>query len=151
MINEELEQWAAAWNHHVISRPGERHLSPHALFLQGTIEQGQRCLFLDEEDEVGNIEEYGIDWQDLDSQRIRAHHDANNPDDLGQLNPNPFVLNQPEQLSHVDVPDTLSPFATVPQDTEFHHRLQPILNHTHADMESRRLLWIEALMIAQDT
>lgn len=149
MINEEAEQWAAAWNHHIISRTGEHHLSPHALFLQGTIERGQRSLFLVEED-IGNIEEYGVDWHDLDNQRIRAHHDVNNPNEADQPDHSPFILNHPEQLSHVEVPDTSSPFANQLQDEEFHRHLQPILDRTHANMQSRRLLWIESLTIAQD-
>jgi len=149
MINEELEQWAAAWNHHVIGRTGERHLSPHALLLQGTIERGQRSVFLAEED-IGNIEEYGIDWQDLDTGRIRAHHNTNNPNEADQPNSNPFIVNHPEQLSHVDVPETFSPLANQLQDEELYRRLQSILDHAHADMQSRRLLWIEALAIAQD-
>ncbi|KAF8134872.1 hypothetical protein EV363DRAFT_1160056 [Boletus edulis] len=151
MINEELKQWAVTWNHHVISRAGERHLSPHALFIQGTIERGQRSIFLVEED-IGNIDEYGIDWQDLDTRCLRTHHDTNNPnsDEADQPNPNPFVISQPEQLSHVGVPDTFSPLADQLRDEEFQRRLQLLLDRTSADMQSRRLLWIEALAIAQD-
>jgi hypothetical protein len=56
---------------------------------------------------------------------------------------NPFFLNQPDQLSHIEVPDTSCPFNQV-QLQEFWRHLRPLLERT----QSRRLLWIEALAIA---
>lgn len=145
-INDEAEQWAAAWNHHVIGRRGEPHLLPHGMFLYGVIEHGQRSIFPDDNEDVGDIEEYGVDWNDLDNRHIQEHHDANNPDDTGH-GTNPFVHNQPDQLLHIEIPSTSCPF-TQAQLVEFRHRLQPLLDSGRSDMESRRLLWIEALAIA---
>lgn len=153
MINEDAEQWAAAWNAHVIGRRGERHLSPHAMFLQGVLEHGQRTVYpFDDDSNIGDVEEYGIDWQDLDNSRVRTHHDANNSDDSqSDAGPatNPFVLNQPDQLSHVEVPNASCPFTSQAQQDMFDGHLQVLLARAQADMASRRLLWIEALTVAQ--
>ncbi|KAF9237122.1 hypothetical protein BU15DRAFT_88844 [Melanogaster broomeanus] len=151
-INKEAEQWVAAWNHHVIGRRGEHHLSPHAMFLDGVLECGQRSIFVNgDTDDIGEIEEYGIDWNDLDNHQILRHHNNHNPEDTDEHaesgETNPFVLNHPDQLSHVEVPDTSCPFSSEELNT-FHQCLQPLLDHTNSDMQSRRLLWIEALAIA---
>ncbi|KAF8139651.1 hypothetical protein EV363DRAFT_1153561 [Boletus edulis] len=145
-INEEAEQWAATWNCHVIQQRGEHHLSPQAMFLEGVIERGQRSIHLFDNNDIDDINEYGIDWQDLENHHIRFHHDANS-EMHDHHDSNPFVLNQPDQLSHIEVPDTSCPFNQM-QLQEFAHHLQPLLEHTQADMESRRLLWIQALAIA---
>ena len=152
-INEEAEQWAATWNCHVVQQRGERHLSPQAMFLKGVIEHGQRTIHLSDTDDIGDIDinEYGIDWQDLENHHIRSHHDTDGaPIEFDHDHDHsPFVLNQPDQLSHVEVPDASCPLNQT-QQQEFAHRVQPLLEHTQADMDSRRLLWIDALAIAVD-
>ena len=121
------------------------------MFLEGVIEHGQHSIHLSDTNDIGDIDinEYGIDWQDLENHRIRSHHDTNGtPIEFdNDHDGSPFVLNQPDQLSHVEVPDASCPFNQM-QQQEFTLRIQPLLEHTQADMESRRLLWIEALAIA---
>ncbi|KAG0695761.1 hypothetical protein DFH29DRAFT_813842 [Suillus ampliporus] len=43
LINDDADQWAASWNHHVLGRRGEPHRSPHDMFIQGIIEQCNFC------------------------------------------------------------------------------------------------------------
>ncbi|KIK82280.1 hypothetical protein PAXRUDRAFT_154084 [Paxillus rubicundulus Ve08.2h10] len=66
------------------------------MFLHGVLERGQCSIFPDDSEDVSDIEEYGIDWSDLDNCHIQEHHNANNPDDAGHNNDgtNPFVHNQ---------------------------------------------------------
>lgn len=145
MVNNDAGQWAAAWNSHVLGRRGEPHRSPQQMFVQGIIEHGHRSGIPPEDDMVDNIDSYGIDWDDIDNGHLRSHHDTHNsPDDDGT---NPFVSNQPTQLSHVDVPDARCPF-TAEQLQHFRYQIDPLLNQTHPDIHSRRLLWLQAHGVA---
>ncbi|KAG6369381.1 hypothetical protein JVT61DRAFT_14953 [Boletus reticuloceps] len=135
MINDDAEQWAATWNAHIISRRGERHASPHTMFLEGVLEHGQRSIHpFNDDGDIGNIEEYGIDWQALDDHRIRSHHDGHNSDSDVSPIANPFVLNQPEQLSHVEVPNISCPFGSQAQLDVFRDHLQLLLARTQLDI-----------------
>jgi hypothetical protein len=152
LINDDVGQWVASWNHHVLGRRGEPHQSPHDLFIQGVIEHGHRGVFIEsgEDQGVEDIASYGIDWNDLDDRRIRAHHDTRNPEDSDSTNP--FVSNHPDSdLSHVEVPESRCPFADA-QLRSFLSDVQPLLDSSlHIDMHSRRLLWIQALALASFT
>lgn len=82
-INQDIQDWAGAWNNHVMTLPGERSRSPRDMFYFGMIQHGPRGVELaneELEDDVpeDDIEGYGIDWQDLDNPQIRAHHEAAN-------------------------------------------------------------------------
>lgn len=148
MVNEDASQWAAAWNSHVLGRRGEPHRSPQQMFVQGIIEHGHRSGNPgppEDDTVVDNIDSYGIDWDDIDNRHLRSHHDTHNsPDDDGT---NPFVSNQPTQLSNVEVPDARCPF-TAEQLQRFQYQIDPLLNQTHPDTHSRRLLWVQVLAVA---
>ncbi|KAG1786235.1 hypothetical protein EV424DRAFT_1326444 [Suillus variegatus] len=152
LINDDVGQWVASWNRHVLGRRGEPHQSPHDLFIQGVVEYGHRGVFIEsgEDQGVEDIASYGIDWNDLDDRRIRAHHDTRNPEDGDSTNP--FVSNHPDSdLSHVEVPESRCPFADA-QLQSFLSNVQPLLDSSlHIDMHSRRLLWIQTLALASST
>lgn len=91
-INCDAEQWAASWNHHVVSRRGDRHMTPAQMYIQGIARHGQRGVLpptgpiLEPEIDVNrssdeDYADYGIDWTEMDQSRIRAHHDTYNLDD----------------------------------------------------------------------
>lgn len=147
LINEDAETWAASWNQHVLSRRGESHQSPHTLFLQGIMEYGQRGILFGNDDnlEGDEIDNYGIDWTDLDNHHIRAHHDVHNTNDGDPTNP--FVSNQPDHLSHVEVLSSACPF-TEPQLTLFDTQIEPFFP-LGADLEHRHLLWVTGLDLAK--
>lgn len=118
IINHEALEWANSWNSHVISLPDQRNATPHALRFFSILQGGGRGI-----DAEGNvlagyepladdlredeIEEYGIDWNAYDDQRVQAHHSLNNH--LDHLAHNPFVAHWPEEHNIVDVDVPSSP------------------------------------------
>ncbi|KAJ7220460.1 hypothetical protein GGX14DRAFT_559247 [Mycena pura] len=64
------------------------------------------------DDGVDDLDTYGIDWEELHSADIMAHHMEHNADqelDPGALE-NPFSNDGPHKLSHVEVQEPLCPF-----------------------------------------
>lgn len=93
-------------------------------------------------------DEYSIDWDDIDDNRVREHHRQANttveePDPLA----NPFVAHTPERMSHVGVDDPCCPFneAGVSRLDAFVVSL-PYRNNI--DTSSRVQLWISTLQFA---
>ena len=85
-INQDIADWIGAWNNHVMTITGQYSRSPCDMFFFGLIEDGPRGLGMaadgdnseDEDIADNDIAGYGIDWEDLEDARIRAHHDAAN-------------------------------------------------------------------------
>ncbi|KAF6740948.1 hypothetical protein DFP72DRAFT_995989 [Ephemerocybe angulata] len=150
-INIDIQAWIQVWNNHTISRRGQSHLSPNTLYARGTLERGQRGLFLGED--IGDIEAYGVDWADYDRADIRNHQEANNEhegDEDDEDRHNPFVLQTPTRMSHVEVADPRCPFQSPDDVDALDIALRALPFSSSADMGARRLLWIEALRIATD-
>jgi hypothetical protein len=110
------------------------------MYVHGMVTNGIWSVYLDYED--GNHEEYGIDWEDMDRPAIRCHHDTFNLE-----NGNPFVVNHPDHLSHVEVPDAQCHF-DAHQLYPFNTELQNLPTILFTDMHSHRLTWINALALA---
>lgn len=144
-INSDAQTWANTWNHHTLARRNESHQSPHNMFLHGTIQNGHRGIQVDETIDDEDYDAFGIDWDDLDNDCMRQHHEEFNSDDGDPSNP--FLTNQPDHLSHIEVPDARCPF-TLEQLSIFDAQVSALPVLAHHDMISRRLLWIEALNIA---
>lgn len=143
-INADAMAWTSTWNSHVLSRRSQLHQSPQDMYVQGMVTNGVRGVQL--EHQGINPEEYGIDWEELDQRRIRQHHDDFNPENHAE-NENPFVVNHPNRLSHVEVPDLHCPF-----DAErlliFDAEIWNLPTTLSTDMHSHRLTWIHALELA---
>ncbi|RDX43182.1 hypothetical protein K466DRAFT_505052 [Polyporus arcularius HHB13444] len=146
-INRDAEQWAAAWNQHTIARRGERHLSPTQMYVRGTAVHGRRGVYPEDvtrEADPASDEhyaDYGIDWDDIERQRIRDHHDRYNQDDGDATNP--FLTDRPGHLSHIEVPDSQCPFG-VGQVRDLDMYLAQLPCYARATMESCLELWIAA-------
>lgn len=144
-INHDAEQWTAVWNMHLL---GNRHLSPSQMYLHGVIQNGYRGIFPNaEQGETENpaeadYMEYGIDWEALQTRHIRAHHDEHNADDG---NPhNPFLVNHPEHLSHVEVKDTNCPLSPEQLSAlNVHLTMSPF--YERRSMEACLGLWVAAM------
>ncbi|KAF8913129.1 hypothetical protein CPB84DRAFT_1812055 [Gymnopilus junonius] len=148
-INADATAWTATWNSHTMSRRGQSHQSPEQMYVHGIVTNGVRGVHLDHEDAVnGNLAEYGIDWEELDRPAIHRHHDAFNPGNEVE-NENPFTVNHPDHLSHVEVPDAHCPF-NAEQLHLFNTQLQTIPTILSLDMHSNRLTWINALALATE-
>ena len=152
-INSDAMAWTATWNNHTLSRRNQTHKSPHHMYVHGIVTNGVRGVHLDYEDVAeadGNREEYGIDWEDMDRPAIRSHHDTFNlpvENGVNTSSGNPFTVNHPDRLSHIEVPDTRCPF----DPHNLHHfnaELQNLPTILSTDMHSHRLTWISALALA---
>ncbi|KAF8835015.1 hypothetical protein BDN67DRAFT_913746 [Paxillus ammoniavirescens] len=108
-IDDEVLQWAEAWNNHTMAIRGERQRSPRDMFFFGMLQNGLRgtALLADDED-IGDVQAYGIDWEDYDNDTILAHHDTSNAMEADSVE-NPFFTHQPQHLSNVEVPSHNSP------------------------------------------
>jgi hypothetical protein len=101
-INQDSIDWANAWNSHSVSIRHERQRSPKDMFFFGMIQNGTRGLggvtSISAEDEaVGDMASYGVDWDDLEDSRIRSHHDEMNaPDQMDQA-----ILTPLSPTSHI--------------------------------------------------
>ena len=150
-INEDAQEWAAAWNSHRLHVRGEPRCSPRELFFFGMVENGPRGLEdmvrqLEEED-IGEISEYGIDWQAMNDRVLMEHHNTHNADSMPPtLNGlHPFApFSAPNQFSTVVCDDPDCPL-TVEQCLALDSYLSTHFDLTLRDMGVRRYIWVAAL------
>ncbi|KAJ3014489.1 hypothetical protein NUW54_g1296 [Trametes sanguinea] len=160
-INHDAEVWTAVWNEHAISRRGEPHLSPSQMYVHGLAEHGQRgvlpaSLDLQAQNPPGArsntsavedmYEGYGIDWEELQHTRIRAHHAENNHDHDRNLQ-NPFLSDRPDRLSHIEVQDARCPF-TLEQVAILDAELSQFPCSHPTTIQACKELWTVALQLA---
>ncbi|KAG1897464.1 uncharacterized protein F5891DRAFT_957168 [Suillus fuscotomentosus] len=146
-LNEDAIQWAEAWNHHQLRIPGGGQQSPRDLFFFGMIQNGARGYdptSLPGDSEIGDIQEYGIDWEDYNDNNIQNHHDNVNTTDSDDQAQNPFFTHQPQHLSDIRVPETYSPLTH----QQVEHLDDYLAGHPDSrsqSMDRRRSLWVDAL------
>jgi hypothetical protein len=143
-INADAREWAGAWNSHKLGMRDNRSCSPNEMFFFGMIQEGSRGFdtINDARPSEEDLTDYGIDWEALDDQQIRTHHDQANPvdpeiDDVS----NPFQR-VPERFPHVEVEEPWCPLSAVQIDF-----LDARLNWNGRNLPSYRLRWIAALDI----
>lgn len=145
-INEDALQWAEAWNNHTIGIRGERQRSPRDMFFFGMIQNGPRGIYPVDDDIIGDIDSYGIDWEDYDDDDILEHHrEANHNDNPGD---NPFMSNRPERMTRVDVDEPGCPL-TEEQIIYLNLQLNSLPYIHTRNMDSYRLIWISALHVCE--
>ena len=76
-INYDSTVWASTWNNHTISSRTETYRTPTYMYTHGMVYSGFRGIFAriasdDPTDDPGDA--YGIDWDDLEDNRVREHH-----------------------------------------------------------------------------
>jgi len=115
------------------------------MFVFGMVHNGI-CGFNDtwNDDPPFDIHEYGIDWDEYDSNLLWEHHDTNNAPNGNRANP--FQTHLPHHLSHVDVPEPPSPFSAN-NFSIFQHQIQPLMTSSARNMILRCTLWISTLNI----
>ncbi|KAJ7786871.1 hypothetical protein B0H14DRAFT_3095541 [Mycena olivaceomarginata] len=126
-VNQDAQEWAAAWNSHVLQIRSERAHSPQDMYLFSMLQDGPRSPEYRAEpvDEV--VEDpstYGIDWTDW------ANH-------------NPFAPG-PNELSHVPCDAPESPFS-VEQIQVLNTQLAAEVNSWSRSMHVCRLVWTKAM------
>lgn len=110
---------------------------------------GQHVVVVDED--VENLAEYGVDWEDLDNLTQMQHHLANNVDELQWTDSNPLappgmptrLSNVPCESPSIGCPLTEEEVATLERELQD----RDIFRHELRSMELRRLVWNEALDI----
>ncbi|KAJ7243927.1 hypothetical protein B0H12DRAFT_1022802 [Mycena haematopus] len=156
-INQDADEWAKVWNEHKIRFANDRTRSPRDLFFFGMIENGLRGFETvpdaaddSEDNNIEDLDAYGIDWEELHQDDIMAHYQEHNAEQ--EFDPdavaNPFSNEGPHKLSHIDVQEPLCPFS--PDDVaqlDEHLALNPHIQSRN--MNSRRALWIDALSICR--
>lgn len=151
-INQDAADWARSWNEHKIRLDTERTRSPRDLFFFGMIENGLRgfdaepVVSVHEDDDIDDLDAYGIDWGDLNDADIMAHHTEFNADqelNMGDV-ANPFSNEGPHQLSHVEVSEPLCPLSA-DEVTLLNAHLANSPHSESRNMNSRRAVWIDAL------
>ena len=151
-INMDAQDWAGAWNNHVVELRGERSRTPRDMFFFGMLYEGDRGLDVDlsEQDIAG----YGVDWEALDDQQIRNHHDNTNAIQLGAddetlADYHPFGTRRPEHFSVVEVEEPNCPM-TPEQVFYLDSQLATYEFAQNRTIESYRLQWIAALALCAE-
>ncbi|KAG1737484.1 uncharacterized protein EDB91DRAFT_1054992 [Suillus paluster] len=148
LINQEATQWANAWNMHKMALPdGQWSCSPADLRWFSILQSGARGFDAasfqppDKDLNADEVDEYGIDWEAYEDQRIHAHHtEGNQPDHLGH---NPFVAHRPDHFNMVKVKEPNCPLS--PQHLATLH--QYIENLPDSTMTERKILWMQSMQL----
>jgi hypothetical protein len=117
------------------------------MYFFGMIQNGPRGLHISDE-EVDDIQAYGIDWEDYDDDGILNHHNhANIPDNQGD-NPFSITTHRPsaDTLTRVDVIPPGCPL-TADQIGFLDSQLALLPYFDDQNMDMRRLVWISGLNI----
>ncbi|KAJ6449088.1 hypothetical protein DFH09DRAFT_1256622 [Mycena vulgaris] len=149
--SNDAADWARTWNEHKLCFDSERTRSPRDMFFFGMIENGLRGFedmpeeVLDDDD-IDDLDAYGVDWEDLNNADIMAHYTASNADQELSMTDikNPFSNDGPHTLSHVEVLEPLCPFSEDQVDRLNQH-LALSQHSLSRNMNSRRAVWIEVL------
>ncbi|RPD59564.1 hypothetical protein L227DRAFT_503282 [Lentinus tigrinus ALCF2SS1-6] len=144
-LNEDAQEWAAAWNAHKLHVRGERAASPLELFIFGMTARGPRGLDLaQEEAAVGDdVAAFGIDWDTIADPVLMRHHQADNPGEHADAPLLPSAR-QPAHLSHVPCEPPGCPLSHE-QVTWLNAHLVAHFDLGSRDMLVRRHLWTSAL------
>ncbi|KAJ7693242.1 hypothetical protein B0H14DRAFT_3100750 [Mycena olivaceomarginata] len=145
-INQDATDWAQTWNEHKIRFDGERTRSPRDMFFFGMIQNGARGFdeLQDGDDDVGDLDAYGIDWEELHDTDIMAHHAEHNSDH--ELDPhacdNPFSNETRGRTSfHMSSLDDVA---------ALNAHLALNAHSQSRNMNSRRSVWIDALSFCRN-
>ena len=97
-----------------------------------------------QEEDVGDVAQYGIDWEALNDPTVISHHNAHNPDARDTRN-SPFAPFQtPERLSQVDVEPPNCPLSDM-QLRQLDAYLESHFDVNSREMLVRRSIWTAAI------
>ncbi|KAJ7269143.1 hypothetical protein C8J57DRAFT_1435736 [Mycena rebaudengoi] len=105
-VNRDAQDWAEAWNSHQLTINRQRERSPRDLFLFGMLREGPRGLAAftagEEEEEIEDLNEYGVDWEVNNDPELMAHLLENNAQEVPHVADDPFTsASTPANLSEV--------------------------------------------------
>jgi hypothetical protein len=145
-IDADAQEWAGAWNSHKLGMRDRRSCTPNEMYFFGMIQEGPRGIGLvdDVPPSREDLAVYGVDWEILNDQQIRTHHDeanGTNPAVDDVIFDNPFQR-APEHFPHVEVEEPWCPLSAAEVDY-----LDAQLNWDEGNAISYRLRWVIALDI----
>lgn len=147
-IDEDAQEWAQVWNHHTMQIKGQRGRSPIDMFTFSLLQDGPRGItgLLEPTNEaVENPDEYGIDWDAAADERLMAHQQVHNPQDMPDANP---FSNAPATKAHVECQPPNCPF-TDDEVLWLDDSLRARVDVASRSMQTRRLVWMEAVVLCQ--
>ena len=110
------------------------------------MQHGVRGFNVETED-IGDVDAYGIDWDDYEDAQIQQHHNAENQAPA-YVDNNPFTTQTPTHLNHVEVEVPNSPYAPK-QLSYLQNELRSLPFFGSRSMDDYRLLWITGLHICE--
>jgi hypothetical protein len=136
VLNRDILEWAEHWNSHVMRLQHQVNEAPRDMFLFGLT---RRPIGI-QEDDVGDVDQFGIDWEDLeDEELIQA---------LQERAENPFDDYAPDRMNNVpcEAPDC-------PLSMDQVQGLKRVL-YVEFDMDTHsmdvwRQIWIRALTLCR--
>ena len=144
-LNDDITKWIGTWNKHKIDMRDQQAQCPEEMFYFGCLEKGLRGgrrSSCDEEDflESVAVENYGIDWNDLNDQQLRRHMERRESDDTPTNH---------RGFSRVDVPTQECPLSA-----ELIRVLREELGNLYGplapkSMEGRKQAWIAGEQICR--
>lgn len=127
---------------------GNRNSSPYKQFFYSLVRDGPRGLMPTPPDEdIDNLEHYGIDWQANEDEELMAHLIENNPHK--SASDNAFTV-KPTQLAHVPCEPPNCPL-TPEQITYLDATLAQHVNlQSHSMNNTHRITWRVAFNIREN-
>jgi hypothetical protein len=155
-INEDAQLWVGAWNNHPIHIRGQQLHSPREIYYFEILQNGSQGTTLKMDNDLGNDAEdvdlagYGVDWDELNDVQICRHHDAENNEDLCDIEDNipynPFLPQAPNHFTIVEVDEVNSPLT--PEQIQYLDAQLTFRVPTHSrSIEAYHLRWDTALQL----
>jgi hypothetical protein len=140
-INEDLQEWKDAWNHHRLSLPGEPDRSPRDIFLFSIMQDGFRGI-------DPSTPDHELD-EDVQADEVADQEVPENVVDAAENVENPFLPERiPASMSEV-VCEVSGSLFTENFVNQLRVRLNNEVDASSRDMTIRRLVWQTALRICQ--
>ncbi len=145
VINRDAQDWMGMWNSHRMTLPHSSPRTPREMFRSSMIADGPRGLAdlfaWPVDDEVEDIEAFGIDWDMVDDATYMDHLRRHNPEEWDATNP--FSV-APPKMVHIPVDLPECPFNQESMDI-LAATLAERVDLMSRQMDVHRLVWLEAM------
>ena len=136
-LNDDIQEWAEHWNAHVMRLKGQKNRALRDLFLIGLRRRLADIGIERQEDNIDDVERFGIDWEDQDDEELIR--------ELRERGENPFDDYAPDHMNNVPCEAPDCPL-TRGQVQALDHMLQEAFDRENDGTEVQLAVWIRALM-----
>jgi hypothetical protein len=142
-LNEQIIEWAAHWNAHMIHLKREKNKSPRCMFLQGA--RGRNAPGMREaaealEEAIEDVAKFGVDYDALEDGALIDHLQARDG--------NPFDDHAPDRFNEVRC-EAPEPPLSVDQLRVLDETLREDFDLATKNMEVWNLIWDRALRLCR--